>query len=75
MADSKSQSFIETISQMVQVSSLDNYVEFIREGSTNVGGTISANSQSGASGIQSSLGNSVPGYTVLSSSASVYYGD
>ncbi len=36
---------------------------------------MSTSSASSASTIQSSLGNSVPGFDVLSSSANIYYGD
>lgn len=40
-----------------------------------IGGTISANNQQSATNIQSSLGSSVSGYTVLSSSTTVNYAD
>lgn len=36
---------------------------------------MSTSSATSASTVQSSLGNSVPGFDVLSSSASIYYGD
>ena len=47
----------------------------MREGSTVIGGTISTGSQTQATSVQSTLGSSVSGYSILSSSSSVYYGD
>lgn len=36
---------------------------------------MSTSSSSSAAAVQSSLGSSVPGFSVLSSSATIYYGD
>lgn len=36
---------------------------------------MSTSSSSSAASVQSSLGSSVPGFSVLSSSATIYYGD
>lgn len=75
LENSESENFIQTISNTTNVNSSDNYINFVREGSTVVGGTISTSSQAQASTVQSGLGNSLAGYNILSSSASVYYGD
>lgn len=73
--NSHSQTFIETLSNMTGVNSTDNYVDYVREGSTIVGGVISAQNQQAATSIQSGLGSSVSGFTVLSSSSTVNYAD
>lgn len=70
-----SQQFIDALSAMTGVNSSDNYITYVREGSTQFGGTISASDSASASTIQAGLGSSVPGYTVLSSGSSVYYSD
>lgn len=66
---------MQTLSNLTNVNSTDNYIIFVREGSTVIGGSISTSSQAQATSLQSNMGTTVPGYTVLSSSASVYYGD
>lgn len=60
---------------MTGIDSADNYINYVREGSTILGGTMSIGSSSQALSVQSSLGNSVGSYSILSSSASVYYGN
>ena len=73
--NSESETFIETLSNMANINKSDNFINYVREGSTVIGGTISTSSQTQASSVQSGLGSSVGGYSILSSSASVYYGD
>ena len=75
LANSKSQDFVDVVASAVNVDSNDTYITYVREGSTVIGGSISTTSSSNANAVQSSLGSTLPGFTVLSSSASVYYGD
>jgi hypothetical protein len=60
---------------MAGVDSADNFINFVKEGSTIVGGTVSTGSSTQATAVQGSLGSSVGSYPILASSASVYYGD
>lgn len=60
---------------MAGVSSENNTIVYIREGSTIIGGSISTSGIAQASAVQASLGSSVPGFTVLSSSAQIYNGN
>ena len=74
LQNSQSDTFVNAISAASGVNSNDTYITSVREGSTIVGGTLSSSSQSNANTIQSSLSSSLTGFTVLSSSATVYYG-
>jgi hypothetical protein len=73
--NSQAQTFIETVSSIVGVDPDDHYLSFIKQGSTIVGGTLSATSLSSANSIQSVLDITIPGFTVLSTSSSIYYGN
>ena len=70
----QSQTLIETISNKTGISLEDNFVEKLYEGSTIIVGSLSTGSASQAQSVQSSLGNSLTGFPVLSSSSSVMYG-
>jgi hypothetical protein len=57
------------------VSINDTYITSVTEGSTVIAGTMSSTGQSNAVYIQSTLTNNINGYSVITSSSTVYYGD
>jgi len=72
---SKSQDVLEKISTKTGVNIKDNFIEKLYEGSTIVVGSLSTGSAAQAQSVQSSLGNTITGYSILSSSSSVMYND
>jgi hypothetical protein len=75
LANSESDNFINKIASITGVSSNDTYINSITQGSTVVSGSVSTSGSSSAQQIQQSLSTGTTGYTVLSQSATVYYGD
>lgn len=71
----KSQDVLEKISNKTGISLADNFIENLYEGSTIIVGSLSTGSAAQAQSVQTSLGSSITGYTILSSSSSVMYND
>lgn len=79
LSDSQSGKFIKLLSDILKVDSNDNYINYIKEGSTIIGGTVSTSGASSASSIASTMSglgsSSIAGFPILSSTSTIYYGD
>lgn len=75
LSSSKSDEFISELASFLGISVSNIHVTELYEGSTVVAGSIDTSGQNQANSIQSQLGGFVSGFTILSSSSSVYYGN
>jgi len=75
LSNSEATAFAGKIATLAGVSIDDVYITKVASGSVAVDGAVGSSGQSSANSIQTALTGAVPGYTILSSSATVYYGD
>lgn len=53
----------------------DTYINYVKEGSTIIGGSISTTGTTDATSISTTLNSGITGYSIISSSSTIYYGD
>lgn len=70
----RSQDAIEAISEATNTNPNKTFVNNVDRGSIILGGMISTDSSAQAINVHSKIGNTLSGFTVISSSATVYYG-